>query len=209
MRTEDLIRALAADTVKERSTMGLLLSAIVAGALVSTVGLLALMGVREDLIAALATWRFDAKLAVISALAIAALGNVQRLVRPTARWRPALYIAPIALLYGAMLLELTLSPPSRWGQLLVGTNSLVCLAAIPLLSLAPLAAIFIAIRNGAPSSPSATGACAGCLAASIGAFLYGLHCVDDSPLFLATWYTLAVLPVIGLGALAGPHLLRW
>ena len=209
MRTDDLIRALAADPVKEQVITRSLLLATLFGGIVSIIGLVAFMGVREDLIEALATWRFDVKLAVMGALLTAALVDALRRMRPIARSRPTLYAAPIALLLAAILSELMLSPSSRWSQLLVGTNSLVCLAAIPLLSLTPLAAILVAMRRGAPSSPSATGACAGCLAASIGAFVYGLHCVDDSPLFVATWYTLAILPVIGLGALAGRGLLRW
>ena len=209
MRTDDLIRALAADPVKEQVITRSLLLATLFGGIVSIIGLVAFMGVREDLIEALATWRFDVKLAVMGALLTAALVDALRRMRPIARSRPTLYAAPIALLLAAILSELMLSPSSRWSQLLVGTNSLVCLAAIPLLSLTPLAAILVAMRRGAPSSPSATGACAGCLAASIGAFLYGLHCIDDSPLSVATWYTLAILPVIGLGALAGRRLLRW
>ncbi len=53
------------------------------------------------------------------------------------------------------------------------------------------------------------GAAAGLLAGAIGAALYATHCPDDSPLFVATWYTLAIGFVVGLGALAGSRLLRW
>ena len=50
---------------------------------------------------------------------------------------------------------------------------------------------------------------AGLLAAACGATLYAFHCFDDSPLFVATWYTLAALPVVIVGAVAGHRLMRW
>jgi hypothetical protein len=36
-----------------------------------------------------------------------------------------------------------------------------------------------------------------------------LHCFDDSPLFVATWYVLAAILVVLLGMLLGRRLLRW
>ena len=75
-------------------------------------------------------------------------------------------------------------------------------------SLAPLAAR-CHLRRGAPASPTLAGAAAGLLAALSGASLYAFHCFDDSPLFVATWYTLAALPMVAIGALAGHRLLRW
>ena len=39
--------------------------------------------------------------------------------------------------------------------------------------------------------------------------LYAFHCFDDSPLFVATWYLLAAIPVVVIGAVAGSRLLRW
>jgi hypothetical protein len=43
----------------------------------------------------------------------------------------------------------------------------------------------------------------------LGGAFYAAHCFDDSPLFVATWYTLAIAFVTGLGALLGSKLLRW
>jgi hypothetical protein len=39
--------------------------------------------------------------------------------------------------------------------------------------------------------------------------LYAAHCSDDSPLFVATWYTLATALVAAIGALAGARFLRF
>ena len=65
------------------------------------------------------------------------------------------------------------------------------------------------LRSAAPASPALAGAAAGLLAAASGAALYAFHCFDDSPLFVVTWYTLAALVVMAIGALAGRRLLRW
>jgi hypothetical protein len=54
-----------------------------------------------------------------------------------------------------------------------------------------------------------TGAVAGLFAGALGAVLYATHCPDDSPLFVAVWYGLAIAAVALIGALAGRRLLRW
>jgi hypothetical protein len=92
---------------------------------------------------------------------------------------------------------------------LVGSNSRVCMTAIPLLSLPLLAAALAALRHGAPTRPAVAGAVAGLLSAGLAATLYASHCTDDSPLFVATWYTLATLLVTAIGALAGSRVLRF
>ena len=54
-----------------------------------------------------------------------------------------------------------------------------------------------------------TGALVGLASAALGAALYALHCTDDSPLFVATWYGAAALLMTGIGAILGARLLRW
>jgi len=80
---------------------------------------------------------------------------------------------------------------------------------VPALSLAPLVAVLVMLRSAAPASPALAGAAAGLLSAAAGATLYAFHCFDDSPLFVVTWYTLATVPMVVIGALAGRRLLRW
>ena len=91
----------------------------------------------------------------------------------------------------------------------MGSNALVCLIAIPTLAIAPLAVVLAILRSGAPASPALAGGAAGLLAAAAAAALYAFHCFDDSPLFVVTWYALAALPVVAVGAAAGHRLLRW
>jgi hypothetical protein len=50
---------------------------------------------------------------------------------------------------------------------------------------------------------------AGLLSAGLGATLYASHCTDDSPLFVATWYPLAIAMVTAVGAIAGRKMLRY
>jgi hypothetical protein len=91
---------------------------------------------------------------------------------------------------------------------LVGTNSRTCLTAIPLMSLPLLAAALVGLRHGAPTRPAVAGAIAGLLSAGLAATLYASHCTDDSPLFVATWYTIATASVTAIGAVAGSRVLR-
>ena len=92
---------------------------------------------------------------------------------------------------------------------LVGSNSRVCMTAIPLISLPLLAAALVGLRHGAPARPAVAGAIAGLLSAGLAATLYASHCTDDSPLFVATWYTLATVIVTAIGALIGSKVLRY
>jgi hypothetical protein len=39
--------------------------------------------------------------------------------------------------------------------------------------------------------------------------LYASHCTDDSPLFVATWYSIGTAVVTALGALIGARVLRF
>ena len=72
-----------------------------------------------------------------------------------------------------------------------------------------LAAALIGLRHGAPTRPALAGAIAGLLSAGLAATLYAAHCTDDSPLFVATWYTIATALVTATGALAGSRVLRF
>jgi hypothetical protein len=90
-----------------------------------------------------------------------------------------------------------------------GTNAIFCLKSIPFLAAAPLVAVLLALRQGAPEHPALAGAAAGLFAGAIGAACYATHCPDDSPVFVAAWYTLGIGIVAAIGAAAGSRLLRW
>lgn len=212
MRTDDLIRAIAADTAalatQPRRAVAL---ALAAGATVATILFFQMLGLRGDLASALTAWRFDLKLVATVALVATALFAAIQLSNPAAKPRSALapvLAVPVLLAIGAGFELATLQHDvlaARW----IGKNALICLTTIPMLALAPLVALLYAMRNGAPSSPSLAGAAAGLLAGGLAAVLYASHCTDDSPLFVGTWYTIAILGVTAAGALAGRAVLRW
>jgi hypothetical protein len=108
-----------------------------------------------------------------------------------------------------VLIEMIVVPSDSWREELVGSNSTLCLATIPLLALPVLVATLAVLRRGAPLAPGITGAVAGLFAGGLGAALYAAHCIDDSPLFVAAWYGVAIALVAAVGALAGWKLLRW
>ncbi len=211
MKTDDLIAVLAADgrvmrpPISRTAALAFLLGGI------ASLGLfLATLGVRPDLADAIATWRFDLKVVLAATAFAVAFAECVRLARPEADCRisATVWAVPVLLL-AAVAVELAVIPIDAWGARLIGTNSAPCLLTIPFLALAPLAIGLFAMRGGAPRSPTLAGAAIGFAAAMLAATLYALHCFDDSPLFVATWYTLASVPVVALGALIGRRLLEW
>lgn len=211
MRTDDLIAALAADHAVQPPALGRGLAlGIAAGAVVTLALFLWLLGPRADAAgAALHSARFVFKFLVTGTLAVTAAFLALRLSRPGAPQPVALLATAPVLLAAAVALELMALPSSQWSASLFGTTWKACLVFIPLLSAGPLAAILIAMQRGAPTRPAVAGAVAGLLAGGIGSFVYATHCPGDSPLFLAAWYTITILEMAALGALAGSRLLRW
>jgi hypothetical protein len=211
MKTEDLVEALVADRATGRKSIPSVLAAALAlGGLISLALFSVVLGVRGDIAQALATWRFDLKIGLVLLALGSAFSLCLALSRPAPSGRPARRLLPLAAVAAlAAALELTALPSASWGTRLVGSNALICLSAIPLLAVAPLAAVLVALRSGAPASPALAGAAAGLLAAAGGATLYAFHCFDDSPLFVMTWYVMAAIPVVVVGAIAGHWLLRW
>ncbi|ASY60338.1 NrsF family protein [Sinorhizobium sp. CCBAU 05631] len=210
METDDLIRALAADTRRGRISMAGAWSAAGAAAVaLAAIVFFGVLGARSDIAAAAETFRFLFKFVVTVALAASAFGLLKMLSRPDAEpHRTGLAVAPMLLAAG-IVAELAVSPLGTWSARLVGTNSLVCLTFIPLIGIGPLALLLLALRHGAPSHPMLAGAMAGLAAGGIAATFYAAHCTDDSPLFVATWYTIAIAMLTLAGALAAPRIARW
>lgn len=211
MQTEKLIHLLSSDAAAGRPLWQRLALALAIGAAIGAVVMVATIGLRPDLAQMLATPRVAFKLLFTLGLAAVACGLAFRIAIPGAalRGRVLLLAVPVAALVAAIWAELGAVPSDGWGRSLVGNHAVFCLIFIPLLSLFPLAALFAALREGAPDSPARAGAVAGLTAGSIAAALYAWHCPDDSPLFVATWYVLAILAVTAAGGVLGRRLLRW
>lgn len=212
MDTGGLIKVLSADARRPPVSLSVMwwgatgLSAAIAAVIV-----LAALGPRPDLAAAADTARFLFKFAVAIALAVGAFRLAQGLSRPGEALRhvaPSLAAAPV-LLAVAVMSELMLAPPETWSDRLMGNNPLICLASILLVGLGPLALFLMVLRHGAPTRPAAAGAAAGLLAGAITASFYAAHCTDDSPLFVATWYMIAIAGLAALGAAGANRFARW
>jgi hypothetical protein len=212
MKTDDLITAIAQDAGARAMPMTRrLVAASGLACVLAAVALVATIGVRPDIWKALGTWRFDTKLLSVAAILLGAWYAARQLSRPEANARAALPGAalPVLVLVLAMGAELLSSPAETWGARAVGSNARLCLVAILGLAVAPLVVLLGTMRAGAPRSPSLAGAAAGLMAGAIGALFYAIHCPDDSPLFVALWYTPPILAMTALGAIAGSRLLRW
>lgn len=214
MKTDDLIALLAADQRSLAPPVGRVLGIGLAIALVISLALFGVaLGPRVDFASAWANPFFDLKFVVTLTLIAAAGVAALRLSRPEMKAGPFLLLlaAPVALLALGIVADLVWwrGGTTAWTARLVGTNARVCLVAIPVLALPLLAAALLGLRHGATTAPGLAGAVAGVLAAALSATLYATHCTDDSPLFVATWYTLAIALVAGIGALAGRRVLRF
>lgn len=212
METDQLIRTLAADTRERPWPVGLVLAvALLAAGLVSIAMFSAALGVRPDVMSAMHNPFFDLKFVVTLALASSAIVVGLHLSRPEATLRgwAWLLLIPLLFLAGGIGCEMLLPQPVPMMTRMIGKNWSVCLVAIPALSLPLLAAALIGLRHGASTQPAVTGAIAGMLSAGLAATLYASHCTDDSPLFVATWYTIGTALLAVIGAVAGARVLRF
>lgn len=212
MNTDDLIKALAADAgTREPRVAEAMPRTLLPAFAFSLVLFLVTLKVRPDIVEALQTWRFNLKIALLVSLVTASGWLVMASARPNAETRLprfAIMVVPVVLAL-AVGYELYSVSSNMWLLRAKGSNAFACLASIPIFGLAPLAAIMIALRKGAPKSPVASGAAAGLLAGAMGAALYATHCWDDSPLFIAIWFSIALSGMSVLGAILGSRLLRW
>jgi hypothetical protein len=212
MKTDDLIKLLVADGPKPRvDTSRNVMWASAFGALIAAVLLTFVLGARGDFKVAIWEWRFAAKFVVTAALVVATSKAALMLSRPdvSARRAVSLLALPGGILALALLGEMGTQPMAAWTERAIGADSFACITTIPLLAIAPLVALFAVLRSSAPQSPQLLGAIAGALAGGIGAFFYAAHCTDDSPMFVAIWYTLSILVLATIGGIAGRRVLAW
>lgn len=213
MDSDALISALAADTrpVPRSAVMRRLLIGIGGGGLVCLALVLGLLGPRANLDAAMLTGPFWMKAGYTAALALIATGMVARLARPdrASGWSAWLIALPVALLTALAVRELIIMPPVDWRPMVMGQSASICSVLVVLSAMPVFAGLIWAFRALAPTRLRLAGAAAGLVAGSVGATIYGLHCVEATALFVLSWYTLGIAASAALGALIGPKLLRW
>ncbi len=186
----------------------LAIAALVAAA--TALGFMVLtIGLRPDFAAAAGTLLFSQKLVLMATLSIAALALLRASARPEADLPKSVLVIPVLIFLFGIGHELATQAPAAYGARLVGRNSSLCLVAIPLMAAAPLAIFLAAMTRAAPRSAMQAGALAGFAAGTIAALFYAMHCTDDSPLFVAAWYSVGIALMTAVGAGLGRRLLAW
>ncbi len=211
MKTDDLIRVMAADATQERPVSRVLPLALLATGLVSTVLLYNVLDIRPDWAEAYGRLIVLLKQVLPPVLAVAAFGAVVQLARPEGRidrWAFGLLGVPAVVIAAFWTTALT-TPLGVWPQAIQGATLWYCLTFVPLTALPILAGSLWVLRRGASTRPRLTGALAGVLSGASANTVYAMHCPEDSPMFWGVWYVLAILIVAALGAMIGGRVLRW
>lgn len=215
MKTEDLVNRLSLDDSRPgrwSPAMALLIAATTACVFALTLSVIWLTP-RVDLIPALAAKDHTVLLKFAFAIGVvtAALPIVRDLTAPgrTIGLASTIVLLPfvIAALLGAR--ELIVLPAEELRRLTIDSSWVSCLWQVPVLGLPAFVILAFCARRLAPTNLTRAGAYIGLTAGGIGAMGYALHCHDDSMLFVAVAYTLAIGEMAFVGALLGSRILRW
>ncbi len=211
MKTDDLIRTLAADAVGPRIGRTTLMLHLILS-LAAALGVVwVVLGFRADLPASLVTPVSALRIVLTAGLGFAAVRLAIGLSRPEgrdqARLWPLAVIGAVAL--GLLVWAYATTPAEARQMATVGKTMVTCLVTIPLLSILPVASLLAMLRRGATTAPALAGFVAGLAGSGFAAAIYALHCTEDSPLFYVTWYGLAIMSVAVFSSAWGARLLRW
>lgn len=213
MDNEQLIRALLKDhRPVSRTAFALRLWASTGVGLTAAIGLsVAYIGLRPDIVPALATFPFWMKWVYVALLGLGALLGIHAAARPDAGKLPWLWLiaVPVAGMAALAIVQAWRAPPGAWSMLWMGQSWDSCPLTIAALSVPIFACLTFAFRKFAPVRLRLAGFLAGLASGGLSAFAYALHCPETSAVFVAIWYSAGVaIPAI-VGALVGPRLLRW
>lgn len=213
LKTDDLIELLAA--AQRPQPRGASPAVVAAGAAVGLAAALLLaattLGVRPDLVASLGDPAVLLKPGFAAVVLLAAGVAAGRLSLPGKGWSGAGLVLALASAAVALwaLVDLAGRPVAEWGPCIVGRDWLMCLVAIPSLSLPAMLAIGAGMRRLAPTRLELAGTLMGLASGGAGALAFSLYCQDDAVPFVAVWYGLALGASALLGRVLGPRLLRW
>jgi hypothetical protein len=184
----------------------LLLVAVGLSLAVAAAMVFVLIGVRPDFGGTVQRAPFHYKIAVTLSMVCAGFFFARRAGQPDRTKLPL--IAPLPAL---LLLALGASTDTS-GLPVTGSSGIsvpACVGAILVVSLPALAVILGVLRSRAPTRLVVAGATAGLLSGAVGATAYTLACKNDGALFIAVWYSAAILIMTGLGAAIGRRALAW
>jgi len=189
-----------------------LLVAIFSGAAAAFVLMLVTVGPRTDLDSNLA-WT-----AVKLLFAVTVIGTATPLLLRSMRpgfeeeTRPGIICLPFLAAIVAALAMLLFVAPHTWSLMLRGAtpeSPVHCLLCTVFFAVVPFAALIWAIRQGATTRLSLSGAIAGVAAGGLGAAAYAFTCRSDTIPFIAVCYGASMALCAFIGAQLGPRLLRW
>jgi hypothetical protein len=191
-----------------------LFMAMLAGAATAFALMLATVGTRTDLVSTIhLAWTAVKVLFAISVIATAAPVLLKSMRPGMEKETPrTLFLTPFFAAMVAALAMLFFMPAATWTEMLRGATSVSperCLLCIIFFASVPFAALIWAIRQGAPTRLSLTGATAGLVAGGLGAAAYAFSCRSDAIAFIAVCYSAAIAICAFIGAQLGPRLLRW
>ena len=213
MKTDELIGLLAADASPVPAHLGeqRLAAAVLGGAALALLWVLAMLGPRADLATVAATAPFAGKLGVPLMVAVSGALAVFRLAHPGMRLGAlAVWAAlPVLALWTVAVAVWTGTAPGERAALLWGQTWRVCSFNVAITALPVLALALWYLRGMAPTRPGWAGAAAGWLAGGVGAAAYAVHCPEMDAPFLAVWYVLGMAAPTLLGAVIGARWLRW
>ena len=213
MRTDELIEHLSGTIVPvpKAQVLRLLVLGLGAGAVLSAFLMIATIGIRADLMAAMGGRAFWLKFVYTSVVAVLGLAIVDRLARPdaSAGRLSFLLMAPFLVVVVLAAAEFLPADAATRHALIMGHSARVCSVLIAGLALPLFTGLFWALRQLAPTRLTEAGAAAGLLAGSAAATIYAFHCTESTPTFVAIWYSAGILLTALLGAALGRVLLRW
>ena len=213
MNTDELIATLSAHVrpVGHNAVGWRLATGITAGAIASTLLIVATMGFRPDLWLAMHGASFWMKWGYTISLAAVAIYVTARLARPDPGSLRRLWLiaVPVLALAAVGVGELIRTPRSDWLAMWLGQTWSKCPWLVLMLAVPIFIGLLWSFRRLAPTRLRAAGAAAGLAAGAFSATVYCLHCPEVSAIFVLTWYSLGILLAASVGAIVGPRLLRW
>ena len=213
MQTDELIERLSGrlEPVPKTQVLRLLALGLGTGAVLSAFLMIATIGIRADLMAAMGGAAFWLKFVYTSVVAVLGLAIMDRLARPDAAAGRLilLLMTPFLVMIVLAATEFLPADAATRHALIMGHSARVCSILIAGLALPLFAGLFWALRQLAPTRLTEAGAVAGLLAGSAAATIYAFHCTESTPTFIAIWYSTGILLTALLGAATGRFLLHW
>jgi hypothetical protein len=191
-----------------------LLLAMLTGGFAAFTLMLATVGPRADLDSTAHLFWTAVKLLFAASVIGTAAPLLLRSMRPglEKKTHPEVIFLPFLAAVVAAFAMLLFVPPHAWSTMLRGAQPVSparCFICIMFFAVVPYAALIWALRQGAPTRLSLSGAIAGVVAGGLGAAAYAFSCTSDTIPFMAVCYSAAIALCACIGAQLAPRLLRW